>query len=265
MEGAGSVKIEQDVVSVLAGGTTEGNTYRLPEQLSRQLYVRVNKVLVAMGGKWDRRAGGHVFEVPAAPLLQAVLESEEMPPKNPTAWFATPPAVALRLLGGDPLPTIPDWADVVLEPSAGAGHLAEQIQYHAEDRKAAWRIQVCEVVDRFQDLLEEQGFDLVAEDFLAYKPAPDEVPDAVVMNPPFAVNGSPLAWADHVSHAWDLLPAGGVLLAIVPAGFEYRREAKAARIRELVEVLGASMPVEGNGFHESGTDVRTVLIGATKR
>jgi hypothetical protein len=188
-----------------------------------------------------------------------------MPPKNPTAWFATPVEIGRRLLRDPALPRIPSWADVVLEPSAGAGHLARQVELYLRDEGRSCRLHVCEVVDRFQVLLDDQGFNLVAEDFLAYKPAPDEVPDAVVMNPPFAVNGSSLAWADHVLHAWDLLGSGGVLLAIVPAGFEYRREAKAVRIRELVEVCGASVPIEGNGFHQSGTDVRTVLIGTTKR
>lgn len=259
------MKIEQDVIGVLARGTPEGNAYRLPEQLSRQLYVRVNRVLVAMGGKWDRRGGAHVFEVPAAPLLEAVLESEEMPPKNPTAWFATPVEVARRLLRDPALPRIPAWADVVLEPSAGSGHLARQVELYLGHQGRTCRLHVCEVVDRFQALLDEQGFNLVAEDFLAYQPAPDEVPDAVVMNPPFALNGSPLAWADHVMHAWKMLAAGGVLLAVVPAGFEFRREVKAAAVRDLVAAHGAVVPVEGNGFHESGTDVRTILIGATKR
>ena len=55
-------KIADNILSILGECRVEGDTLFLPDrQLDRSTYQAVNKVLVNIGGKWDRRAKGHVF------------------------------------------------------------------------------------------------------------------------------------------------------------------------------------------------------------
>ena len=55
-------RIADNILSILGECCVEGNTLFLPDrQLDRPTYQAVNKVLVNIGGKWNRKAKGHVF------------------------------------------------------------------------------------------------------------------------------------------------------------------------------------------------------------
>lgn len=55
------MKINNDVANVLANSTIEDVNLFLPVgQLDRKLYMAVNKVLVAIKGKWNR-SKKHIF------------------------------------------------------------------------------------------------------------------------------------------------------------------------------------------------------------
>ena len=60
------MQVSQDVLAVLSRAETTGNELKLVDQLDRQLYTRTNKVLEAAGGKWDRKAQAHLFDIEAA-------------------------------------------------------------------------------------------------------------------------------------------------------------------------------------------------------
>ena len=47
-------------------------------QLDRALYVKVNKALEAMGGKWNRKAGGHIFSEDPRPQVEGLLETNSL-------------------------------------------------------------------------------------------------------------------------------------------------------------------------------------------
>jgi hypothetical protein len=50
------MKIDNDVANVLINSNVKDNLlYLPPEQLERSLYLRVNKVLQSLGGKWNRK------------------------------------------------------------------------------------------------------------------------------------------------------------------------------------------------------------------
>lgn len=259
-------EIAPDVLDVLAAGHGDGNVFYLtPDQLDRKLYEAVNEVLTRIGGKWNRSRRGHMFEpdMDAGQLVALVVESREMPPKNPMAFFPTPPEVAGMLLDGPGLPRIPDGAVRLLEPSAGSGSLAEVVLAHCARRGIDVELDTCEVVPRMRDRLKQiDGVHLAGEDFLTYRP--EELYDAVVMNPPFAVEGDRLAYLTHISRAWSLLAPGGVLLAVAPGGLTFRKDKPIAALRNLVERRGAWIDAGDGAFKPSGTDVRTVLLGATK-
>ena len=84
-----AIKIDRDVISILADSTpyneyedlTAGisakNVLFLPQDdngqaipLDRKLYMKVDKVLKALGGKWDRRVGGHLFSVDPTDIIE---------------------------------------------------------------------------------------------------------------------------------------------------------------------------------------------------
>ncbi len=251
------VSLSSAALAVLRGATFDGLKLFLPPgQLERSLYEEVNEVLSRLGGKWKGgKTKAHLFEEDPREDLSLVLDTGKMPPKNPTAFFGTPPNVAeqavhmLHFATQVPLRRI-------LEPSAGKGALALACQQIIPDAS----IECCEIVPAYALKLQHLGFTLVAEDFLAYHP--DQLYDGIIMNPPFAVEEDKLAWVTHVEHAYELLIPGGALAAIVPAGFSFRKEKRVQRIRDLV--AGSWMELPADAFLESGTGVRTLLISITR-
>src|ERR1700690_1149215 len=113
-------KIPADVLPILGRTTTLGNVLKLPEQLDRDTYLRVAKVLTAARGKWDRKAGGHVFPFDPRELIGAAVESGEVVDARKTLqFFETPASLAHRMVD---LASITP-SDRVLEPSAGLGRI----------------------------------------------------------------------------------------------------------------------------------------------
>ena len=71
------MKINNTVLDVLGNCRVEENVLFLPANLDRKVYTDVNKVLEALGGKWNRKAGGHVFDhCPADEIDEAILTGE---------------------------------------------------------------------------------------------------------------------------------------------------------------------------------------------
>lgn len=268
--------IDADALEVLALATCENQNLYLPKiELERDLYERVNEVIVRLGGKWKRgKKPAHVFAFyDPAPLLAAVVASGEMPPKNPTAFFPTPaPVIELMLSMMRDLDPIPYRARI-LEPSAGTGAIADAVKAFADRKNAEyeewgledrweWTLDCCEVLHVNRAVLSAKGHSLVGDDFMAWNPG--EVYDAVVMNPPFSLDGDPLAYITHILHAWSLLKPGGVLGAVVPLGYTYRTDKKSQAFLDLVCEYGEWEEVEGGAFKESGTMIPTTVVALEK-
>ena len=75
-------RIDEQTLAILSRVTVEGNTIFLTcGQLDRKQYQAVNEVLENIGGKWNRKLKGHVFEIdPEDALDQVLLTGEIMPP-----------------------------------------------------------------------------------------------------------------------------------------------------------------------------------------
>lgn len=257
--------VKTEVLDVLKQGYTESNRYYLPNiRLERKLYVAVNEVLERIGGKWNKKSKAHIFEdVEPAPLLELIFESGEMPPKNPTAFFPTPASVVDYLLTDGGFYRIPSDAKRILEPSAGKGNIAEGIRAYCHQHQIDATLDCCEILPRFQDQLKAKGFNVIDEpDFLAYQPTYQY--DAIIANPPFSVDGDPLAYITHIEHAWSLLVPGGTLSAVVPAGFISRDDKRVKKLRKLVEDHGTWRELKRGSFADSGTGVNTAIISMRK-
>gem|GEM_PF-2442387 len=269
-------RIENDALEVLSMAHCEGQNLYLPDiTLERDLYERVNEVLTRLGGKWKKsKRPAHVFAFyDPAPLLAAVVASGEQPPKNPTAFFPTPaPVLELLFDMMDGLSSVP-YDGRVLEPSAGTGALADAVraleaQRNAEyegwgwGRRHTWAVDCCEVLSVNRAVLEAKGHALVGDDFLAWNPG--AVYDAVIMNPPFSLEGDKQAYATHVFHAWSLLRPGGVLGAIVPTSWQFRDDRRSQEFLDLVCEFGEWENIDAGAFKESGTMVATSAVAIQK-
>lgn len=248
--------VKYQILDILKRGRIEGCNYYLPQgQLERKVYVEVNEVLDRIGGKWNKKAKAHIFEEDPTELLNLVYETEEMPPKNPTAFFPTPDSVIAEM----PFHLMPYGTERILEPSAGKGAIAEVIRHHCSVHKIEARLDVVEILPKFRTILKNKGFNVVEEpDFLAYKP--EQSYDAILMNPPFNLEGDTLAYITHIEHAWSMLAEGGVLVAIAPGGASFKTDKRTAAFRAFVEEHGEIQKLASGAFKESGTGANTVMI-----
>src|SRR3546814_3255444 len=96
-----------------------------------------------------------------------------------------------------------------------------------------------------------------AMDFLALNPDLIGSFDRIIMNPPFD-RGRDI---DHVNHAIEFLAPGGILVAIMSAGTEFKSDAKAAAFHAKIERYRARFrDLDPGSFASVGTMVNTVVL-----
>ena len=96
--------------------------------------------------------------------------------------------------------------DKILEPSAGLGHIAEQIRLKHPSND----LTTVETDFRLAQVLEKKGFKNTCADFLTL-PTDEKKFDVIFMNPPF----EKLQDIDHIKHAFNLLNPCGRLVCIM--------------------------------------------------
>jgi predicted RNA methylase len=240
-----STAVTAAVRGILARARTDGNRLYLPGLLALGLYAQVDRVLTAAGGQWQSgQTGAHVFPGDASVALAEILAAERVTSaRQRYQWYPTPAAVVDELLAAAGLcPGLE-----VLEPSAGEGALA------AAAAAAGCAVDCVELDSGRAQVIERAGLarEVRCGDFLAV-PA-RRTYDAVVMNPPFARNAD----TRHIQHALRFLRPGGVLAAVMGGGLEFRTGRAARKIRNLADGI---WPLPEGSFHESGTDIDTVLV-----
>ena len=250
-----TIPIADDVRDVLSRSVISDNSVRLPEgKLDRELYARIDKVLKAAGGKWNRVAGMHLFAQydPRELLGEAHIASGKIVNRQQTLQqFWTPPGVATKLVehaGVEPRMRC-------LEPSAGTGAIALALRSALQDRERISRDPICIEVDEVlaRQLIDQGFYDTFCMDFMAYQCSSPF--DRIVMNPPF--NGG--QDIDHVTRAFEMLEHDGVLVAIMGRAFEFRTDRKHAAFRRLMNEHGDVLEHLPEGTFED-TRVETVVI-----
>ena len=249
-----SKKLSQDVLAILSTMAIEGNVARIVDQLDRKQYSAVNDTLVALGGKWDRKAKGYVFRDDAAERIDLAILTGEVERPQDFGFFPTPPALIQRLMREVGL----EDGDWVLEPSAGQGALIV-----AAYEAASVKVLAFELLEANHAILKDRfGMRLTRlshGDFLAAEPNCEV--DRVIMNPPFAKQQD----IAHVMRAWQWLRRGGRLAAIMSGGVAFRQDAKAKAFRAFVQDNGGTIEELPTGsFKASGTMVNTVLVTVGK-
>ena len=252
-------KIDEKVLDILGECRAEGNTLFLPNiQLDRKTYTAVNKVLEMMGGKWNRKAKGHVFQTddPAEVLETVLLTQEVTDRKKEFQFFPTPRAIAERMCELAELDDL-DGDAVALEPSCGDGRLADVVLEHF-----AGKMLCVELNQEMERCLKDKPYHVSYCDFLDIQKADVGHIDRIVMNPPFTRHQD----IEHILHAFDLLDSGGILVSVACESPFFRTDKKSVLFREFLEENGAEIYWQAAGaFHESETEIVTRLVKIRKR
>lgn len=268
------MKISEDVLAVLSTLSIDGAHVRITEQLDRNLYTKVNKVLEALGGTWTRKVKAHVFPGDAGERIELAITTGEVEVARDIGWFPTPAPLAAKLV---------ELADVrrghyVLEPSAGTGAIVEAIIKHRPSKVLAieYRHERVEVLRAKLDLKDWRDVGAILMDFMDFEcvnvRALDLIPatrhddrfDRVVMNPPFCRSGRG-DHLDHVRHAFEMLKPGGVLVSVLPAGIEFRNDRRHRETRGWILEHGTLERLPEGSFKSSGTSVNTCVARMERR
>lgn len=251
-------KIADDILDILGECRTEGNTLFLPDrQLERSTYQAVNKVLESIGGKWNRKAKGHVFADgdPAELLDNVILAGEITDLKKQYQFFPTPRPIAEKMCEMAEL----DSTCIVLEPSCGKGDLADVI-YEAGVKELVG----LELNREMEKPLTGKPYaTLTGIDFLEFVKDPGiKTPwTRIVMNPPFSRQQD----IDHILTAYGILRPGGILVSVVSESPFFRSNKKSVDFRAFLDEHEAVIvPLEEGAFKESGTMARTRLVKIVK-
>ena len=266
------MQVPQDILCILERCRVEGNTIFLPEQLDRNVYVQVNKCLENIGGKWERKVKGHVYDHDPTDAFENLLltgETEDM--KKVFQFFPTPKDVAEKLCD---LAELVDGSRV-LEPSVGKGNLADVIWARGcvgNDKECNGAqvsnmtihgIELNKDMERYLD--GKPYMAITGQDFLEWAPAQlnsSFIPYThVIMNPPFARQ----QYIDHIIAAFDLLAPGGILVSVASTSWQWRDNSKSRTFREWLYENEAVKGVEviklpEGTFKESGTMMPSVII-----
>ena len=245
------MKIEDKTLAILSTATIRDNLVILScGQLDRKDYLEVNKALEALGGKWNRKLKGHVFQDNPEDKLEAIILTGEYDRPSDCGYFPTPLDLVDKMISLAEL--TPDMK--VLEPSAGRGAIAERVA-----RIVGYDSVHCfELLNDNCEALHKYGFrNVECCDFLSIEPKP--LYDRVIMNPPFNKQQD----IDHVTHALKCLKPGGRLVSIMASGVTFRQNRKTL---EFLGLIGDSeiIPNPPASFKLSGTLVNTVMVVVDK-
>lgn len=228
--------------------TVEGNSAKLSAKLDRADYAKVNKILEALGGRWNKKAGSHVFaNCDPEEVIASYLETGKLDKPEKFGFFPTPAPLArelVKLAGLRP-------GHTVLEPQAGVGGIASV----CAEVVGKGSVTCYEIQQKNCDVLRSIGFQVEQVDFLTVEPTQQFT--HVICNPPFEKQAD----IEHVLAGFRFLEAGGTMAAIMSIGVTFRTNSKTTQFRAFLDSMGATIRVnDKNAFKESGTAAQTVSI-----
>lgn len=248
------MRVKEDILKILAECVIKDSTVFLPKlQLERKTYLEVNKHLENLGGKWNRKAKGHVFDSdPIDGFEYMLLTGETIDFKKEFQFFETPPELVRKML----LMLTIEEDNSVLEPSAGKGAIIDCIEW----LPCGALLFALDINPEFCDILVKKGFGLVEQgDFL--KHGWEIMFDRIIMNPPFMFQSD----ITHIVHAYNLLEPGGILVSVVSESPFFRENKRSVAFRKFLEEVDAEVIINPEEtFKASGTMARTRLIKIVK-
>lgn len=247
-EGREPESISDVIRDSLTTMTVIGNSAKLSAQLERADYAKVNKILEALGGKWNKKAGAHVFAgCDPEEVIANYLETGKLDKPVKFGFFPTPAPLARQLVKMSGLKP----GDTVLEPQAGVGGIANI----CAEVVGKGNVTCYEIQQKNCDVLRSLGFQVEQADFLTVEPT--RLFSHVICNPPFEKQAD----ISHVLAGFRFVQPGGTMAAIMSIGVTFRTNSKTTQFRAFLDSLGAKITVnDKDAFKESGTAAQTVSI-----
>ena len=122
-----------ETIEILKQCTVEGNVVFLPDtKLDRKEYLAVAQKLELIGGKWNRKEKGFLFEQDPIALLSDIQNGDNKNLKKEFQFFETPEDLAEELVKYIPK-ELPN--NTILEPSAGRGSIVRAVNKLRPDLK----------------------------------------------------------------------------------------------------------------------------------
>lgn len=245
---------------ILKQCSVHGKVVKLPDaQLDRKLYAEVKHALELIGGKWKGgKTYGFVFQQDPTELIEQIANGEKRNLKKEYQFFATPPALAARMVEMAELgETEGQGYGDILEPSAGQGAIVKAIH---EATEGTATVLCYELMDINRSILENMaGVKLIGDDFM--KAASVVQYDRIIANPPFTKNQD----IDHIRLMYNLLKPGGIMVTLASPSWTFGNIKKQIEFREWIKNIDAyTEEIPEDTFRESGTNIRTVLIKIKK-
>lgn len=151
--------------------------------------------------------GKYFFDYDPTDALNSIRFNGTLPDKQSHQYYNTPEEIreyAQSMLALDA-------GEILLEPSAGQGHLLEGLEHD--------NVYCVELSKLHCEILSAKGYSqLLKCDFIDYAQRTDFKCDAVLMNPPYTKNQA----LNHVKAAYSMLNDGGQLVAVLPAGLHQK-------------------------------------------
>lgn len=236
--------IRDSLTSMMVSGTSA----KLSAQLDRADYAKVNKILEALGGKWNKKAGAHLFAAcDPEEAIANYLETGKLDKPEKFGFFPTPAPLARELVKRAGLRP----GATVLEPQAGVGGLASICaEVVGRDNVTCYEIQ-----SKNCDVLRSLGFQVEQADFLTVEPT--RLFSHVICNPPFETQAD----ISHVLAGFRFVEPGGTMAAIMSIGVTFRTNSKTTEFRAFLDSMKAEITInDKNAFKESGTSAQTVSV-----
>lgn len=238
---------------ILKACTVSGMVVTLPGvKLDRKLYQDVAKHLELIGGKWDRKAQGFIFNENPAELLTQIASGEKRNLKKEFQFFGTPDSLADEMVSYAGI----DEYDLILEPSAGQGAIIKAIHR----KHPTQLVHYCELMPLNRTLLERlPNVQYITDNFLKMSRSKitTGVFDKIIANPPFSKNQD----IDHTRQMWACLKPGGRIVTIASKHWQYANNKKETAFRNWLNETDTDInEIEAGAFSESGTKIPTCML-----
>lgn len=224
--------------------------YQIPETD----FPKVKRAIEGIGGKWLKSEQAYLFQENPQSLFNRICEGEEInlerTYRKKTQFFWTPRNV---------LDIIEQWIFIprdarVLEPSAGRGAIARYLKESFPNYP--WQLDCCELDPYNRAILEDEGFNVIGEDFLAM-PRPDRGYHIIVANPPFS-GGQDIK---HFRKMYELLAPGGRMVVVMSKGWQTSNDPTSVEFRDDLNVFFHEVvDLPKGAFKEAGTSIETCIV-----
>lgn len=224
--------------------------------IPNEAYDRLKPIIEHLGGHWRQKVKKFVFRHDVEDIIfdcinNGVDITEQYKWREETQFFPTPKIIANRVV---------ELAEIkenmsVLEPSAGTGNLVDAISVPCD-------ILCIEPFKQNKDILCQKGYECIFDTFENFNANNIQKFDRIIMNPPFASQKDAL----HLMTAFNLLNAGGIIVAIISENALYYETRISDELRDFIkENNGYIESIPSNSFEESGTTIETVIVKIVKK